>query len=79
MIMLLCFGSAWPFSIYRSWNSRSNKGKSFFFLSIIFVGYISGFIHKILYSFDAVAYLYALNGIMVFVDMLLYARNRNSA
>lgn len=79
MIMLLCFGSAWPFSIYRSWTSRSNKGKSFFFLFIVFVGYLSGFAHKILYNFDGVAYLYALNGIMVFIDMLLYVRNRRVA
>jgi hypothetical protein len=79
MIMLLCFGSAWPFSIYRSWTSRSNKGKSLFFLVIVLVGYVSGCVHKLLYSFDGVVYLYAANGIMVSVDMVIYARNQRLA
>jgi len=31
IIMLVCFGAAWPFSIYKSYTSRSNAGKSIFF------------------------------------------------
>ena len=27
-IMLICFGAAWPFSIYKSYTSRENTGKS---------------------------------------------------
>lgn len=76
-LMLICFGAAWPFSIYKSYHSRQNSGKSVFFLGIILVGYIAGIIHKIFYSFDPVIYLYCLNGIMVAVDMLLYFRNRS--
>jgi len=26
-IMLLCFGAAWPFSIYKSYKSKSIMGK----------------------------------------------------
>jgi hypothetical protein len=74
--MLLCFGAAWPFSIYKSYASRSNKGKSFWFLLVIFMGYLAGTLHKLFYSFDAVIYLYVLNGLMVALDMLLYIRNR---
>lgn len=74
-VMLLCFGAAWPFSIYKSYKSRQNAGKSIIFLIIIFTGYIAGFTHKLLYSFDAAIYLYALNGIMVFIDITLYFRN----
>ena len=45
--MLVCFGMAWPVSILKSWRSRTNKGKSRFFLLIVFVGYLSGLIHKL--------------------------------
>jgi len=75
IIMLLCFGAAWPFSIYKSHVSRSNKGKSLWFLLVIFIGYAAGALHKFFYSFDAVIYLYILNGLMVLIDILLYVRN----
>jgi len=75
IIMLICFGAAWPASIYRSWVSRTTGGKSLLFLLIVEVGYVAGILHKILNSPDLVIYLYILNGIMVFADILLYARN----
>lgn len=75
MFMLICFGSAWPVSIYKSIKSRTNKGKSLMFLVIIFVGYISGTIHKIVYNLDWVIILYILNGVMVGIDLALYYRN----
>lgn len=74
-IMLLCFGAAWPFSIWKSYKSCSNAGKSIAFLLVIFIGYVAGASHKILYNFDAVFYLYALNGAMVFADMAIFIRN----
>jgi hypothetical protein len=76
IIMLICFGAAWPFSIYRSYTSKSVKGKSFVFLFIVFIGYIAGILHKIFYNFDNVIYLYTLNMLMVGIDMLLFLRNR---
>jgi hypothetical protein len=76
IIMLICFGSAWPFSIYKSWTARTNKGKSPWFLAIVFAGYISGIIHKILHNYDPVVFLYAINGLMVLIDMTIYMRNR---
>jgi membrane protein DedA with SNARE-associated domain len=77
--MLLCFGAAWPFSIWKSYNSKSNSGKSIWFLLVIFIGYLAGAAHKFLYNFDAVFYLYVLNGIMVAIDMALYVRNTGQA
>ena len=74
--MLICFGAAWPVSIYKSIKSKSVEGKSLMFLLIVFIGYISGFIHKFIYNRDLVIYLYAANGIMVAIDMVLYFRNR---
>ncbi len=76
IIMLICFGSAWPFSIYKSWTARTNQGKSPWFLVIVLLGYISGIIHKILHNYDGVVFLYGLNGAMVFIDMIIYMRNR---
>ena len=73
--MLLCFGAAWPFSIYRSYASRTNGGKSLVFLFVVFTGYISGTIHKLRHNHDLVIWLYVLNGFMVLVDILIYFRN----
>ena len=75
-LMLLAFGCAWPASIYKSVKSRSTKGKSLPFLVIIWTGYVSGVLHKILFSYDYVIFLYILNLLMVSVDMSLYFRNR---
>jgi hypothetical protein len=74
-MMLICFGAAWPPSVYKSYTSGTSKGKSLFFLIIVLLGYISGIFHKIFYSMDWVVFLYALNGTMVLIDMLLYFRN----
>lgn len=75
-IMMLCFGMAWPFSLYRSYVSRSNKGKSVGFLYVVIIGYAAGITHKLLYSRDYVIYLYLLNALMVTTDIILYYRNR---
>ena len=75
IIMLLCFGAAWPLSIYRSYTSRQNAGKSVWFLCVILIGYLSGILHKLFFSFDRVIYLYILNGLMVLTDIALYVRN----
>jgi len=75
ILMLLCFGLAWPFSIYKSYISRTNRGKSIVFLFVVFVGYVSGIVHKLIYAFDPVIYLYVINGSMVIIDISLYFRN----
>lgn len=74
--MMICFGAAWPVNILKSIRSKSTKGKSLMFLFIVNVGYISGMIHKILYSPDIVLALYILNFAMVSVDIALYYKNR---
>jgi len=76
IIMLVCFGAAWPFSIYKSYTSRSNAGKSIFFLLVVLTGYLSGMLHKLIYSFDPVIYLYMLNFCLVSTDIILYFRNK---
>ena len=74
--MLVCFGFAWPLNIYKSLTSKTAKGKSFLFLIVVLLGYVSGIIHKVLYSWDVVLVLYVINLIMVFTDILLYFRNK---
>jgi hypothetical protein len=74
-LMMIFFGSAWPFSIYKSYNSRSNKGKSLWFLIVVLLGYTFGIIHKILYSYDNVILLYIVNFTLIFIDCCLYLRN----
>lgn len=76
MIMLICFGAAWPFSIYKSYKSGKNTGKSIVFLFIVLAGYIAGVFHKIFYNLDGVIFLYSLNCIMVTIDILLFFRNQ---
>ena len=74
-IMIICFGAAWPFSIMRSYKSRTNKGKSLFFLCIVEVGYACGVVHKMYWTHDSVLWFYVLNLVMVTIDLFLYARN----
>ena len=76
IMMLVCFGLAWPFSVYRSWRSRTTAGKSVAFLWIILFGYVCGCLHKVFGHFDRVILLYAFNGLLVALDLALYFRNR---
>ena len=75
IIMLLCFGAAWPTAIYKSVKSKSTEGKSFPFLIIVIIGYISGILNKIFFTFDFVIILYIINLIMVSIDALVYIKN----
>ncbi len=76
LVMLVCFGAAWPLSIYKSYTTKKNSGKSLAFLYVVLLGYMAGIIHKFKYSHDAVIYAYMLNALMVSTDIVLYYRNR---
>ncbi len=73
-LMMLGFGLAWPFNISRSLHTKTAAGKSFLFMITIELAYICGMIHKVLYNFDWVFWLYVLNFVMVFVDLMLMIR-----
>ncbi len=75
-LMLVCFGAAWPLSIYKSYTSKSVEGKSVAFLFVLLVGYIFGILHKFFNSYDNVIFLYMLNFVMVSIDTALYFRNK---
>lgn len=76
ILMLICFGFAWPTSIYKSVTSKSIEGKSLVFLYVIIAGYLFGIVHKIINDPDFVIALYVLNAAMVFIDLLLYYKNK---
>jgi len=78
VIMLICFGAAWPLSIYKSYTSRSTEGKSVAFLIVVLIGYVAGILHKVFNQYDMVVYLYLLNFMMVLADLLIYFRNRRA-
>ena len=64
-------------SIFKSYTSRTAKGKSYVFLFLILTGYIAGIISKI--ASDSITYVlvfYILNAVMVSADLVLYFRNR---
>jgi len=83
-LMILCFGFSWPISIYRSYVSRTAKGKSLFFEVFIWIGYVFGIIRKVLQIragsgldtlFYAGMFFYCLNLVAIMIDMSLYFRN----
>jgi hypothetical protein len=75
IIMLSCFGISWPIAAYKSWKTGKAAGKSLLFMSLIWIGYVAGILHKLLYSRDPVIYLYAFNLVMVSLDIVLTVRN----
>ena len=75
-LMLVCFGIGWPVSILKALRTQEVKGKSPLFMGIIWLGYLSGIIHKLTQSPDPVIALYIFNLIMISIDLLLYVRYR---
>jgi hypothetical protein len=73
-VMLVCFGCSWPFAVAKTLRTRDVRGKSIVFITLIFIGYLSGIFHKLTTDLDAVVWLYVTNGTMVFTEMVLYYR-----
>jgi len=78
-IMLACFGLGWPVSIIKTLKTRVVAGKSPLFMGIVWVGYVSGIIHKIVASPDWVLGLYAINLVMIGIDFALYLKYQPGA
>lgn len=76
--MMICFGAGWPVAVYKTWKAKCVSGKSLRFSYLVLIGYISGIIHKILYSMDYVLALYLVNTFFVVFDMFLYYKYRNN-
>ncbi len=77
-IMLICFGFSWPISVVKSLKTRSTKGKSPLFLSLILLGYVAGITGKILgQNITYVLFFYIFNFCVVSLDFILYFINRS--
>jgi hypothetical protein len=85
-IMLVCFGFAWPVSIYKSFVSKKTAGKSLLFLIVLQIGYVAGVLFKLTEYWTNIKtnpgetisinlYLYVLNFIMISIDELIFVRN----
>jgi hypothetical protein len=74
--MLICFGSAWPASIYRVWKAKCSEGKSIYYLIIVFIGYMAGILFEFFGAHSSVIYLYLLNAAMVLIDTALTIKYR---
>ena len=75
--MLLCFGASWPAAVLKTYRTKNVEGKSKIFLLLILAGYVCGMINKVLYfGYDLVFWLYVINFILVFCDLVLYFRYR---
>lgn len=72
VLFLICFAISWPISICKALRTKVVIGKSPIFMMLIILGYIFGIIHKVLYSYDIVTWLYVFNAILVSFDLLLY-------
>lgn len=75
--MMICFGASWPFQVAKTYKTKQVKGKSILFLWLVELGYVLGMIHKALYSWDIVFFLYLLNFVLVGADMVLYYIYKN--
>ena len=67
--MLACFGVSWPISIAKILKTRRTEGKSLVFAGVLLLGYVCGILHKLLYHYDAVVWLYVMNLVLVTIDM----------
>ena len=74
ILTLTIFGLSWPISIAKAIRTKQVRGKSPLFMVLIALGYLCGILHKISYSFDWVTGLYALNMLLILVDLGLYYR-----
>ena len=83
-LMIVGFGLSWPFSVYKSYISKTAKGKSLQFEFFIWLGYIFGIARKFIQyqygsNYDWLFFLswffYVLNFAEISFDMWLYGRN----
>ena len=78
VIMLICFGIAWPFSICEMLKTKKSQGKSIHFSIAIFMGYIAGIFFQYFSARNYVLFLYMLNAFMVAFDVALTIKYRRN-
>lgn len=84
IIMVVSFGFSWPLNLIKNIKSKSTKGVSLAFYTLIFVGYIAGIASKLLNeafmnNFSSKGYVlifYIINLILVGANIIVYFRNK---
>jgi len=77
-VMIILFGCSWPFNVYKTFKTKSTKGKSLLFLILIDTGYVAGIVSKLCnptFNWNTMWWVfmfYVLNFIMVSTDLTLY-------
>ena len=82
-IMIVCFGVSWPAAIWKTLRARTVSGMSPVFLWFVFTGYLSGILFKLSDAgtggdISPIIILYAINGLMVMAELVLYYRFREA-
>ena len=75
IIMLICFGVAWPFTIHKAYTTKSNGGMSLIFLLVVIAGYAAGIMNNVIGGITYVIIFYLANLIMVTVNTILFINN----
>lgn len=75
-LMLICFGCAWPLSIYKMLKTKKSRGKSIHFLVVLLVGYIFGICFELFGQRNLVVLLYLLNTCLISLDLYLTLKYR---
>ena len=85
ILMVICFGASWPFNIIKAYKSKSTKGTSLQFMSLIDFGYVCGMANKMMTLADKgsltwlqwVAFaFYIVNFALVTTGIVIYFRNK---
>lgn len=82
-IMIVLFGISWPFNLLKSIKTKSTKGKSLIFLSLIDLGYIAGITSKFVsttfvWATDWWIFMfYCINFTFVTADLIMYFINKH--
>lgn len=77
IVMLVCFGISWPIAAVKTWRIRTAKNLSVLFYFLILMGYLAGIAAK--FASNDVTFVltaYIINAVMVFLNILIYYRNR---
>ncbi len=76
-IMLLCFGLSWPINLRKAYKAKTTKGTSLLFILLIIFGYVAGITAKLISSqTNYVLVVYLLNLAVVFLNLVVYFRNK---
>ena len=77
-VMLVCFGLSWPINLSKAYRAGTARGTSLPFMLLIIAGYICGICAKLVGGqINYVLIAYAINLVMVSVNLLVYFRNRS--